>query len=300
MSNENKEIEKTLLQLEDFDDDIRSQAALSLGWVGEASVVNPLIYVLLNDDSPKVRANAAMALGQLGYEEAIDSLIKSLKDEDHNVRGMSVYSLGMMKTEAAFDSLVDILKNDPDRETRIAAADSLVQIGDEKAIRPLIYAFINDHNKDVKREAKESFEKLAHIHGINNVELLIKQEEAEKIKREIALHEQERERILTSLEKKEIERKRSEKIATLVLELPPQIDYAIHNESISYELICGKFDCDDITLELALSEIPKEHFEIQIDSIHRKFTVLKPQAALSEEAEEKIKLLRKRFGKIWQ
>ena len=299
MADENKEIEKTLLQLKDIDEDIRSQAALSLGWVGESDVVNPLIHVLLNDESPKVRANAAMSLGQLGYEEAVDSLIKSLNDEDHNVRGMSVYSLGLMKAKSAFDSLVDVLKNDPDREARIAAADSLAQLGEEKAIRPLIFAYINDHNKDVKSEAKESFEKLASIHGTNNIELMIKQEEAEKIKREIALHEHEREKILTSLENKEIEKKRSEKIATLILELPSQLDYAIHNESVSYEAICKHFECDDITVELALSEMPKEHFDIQIDSINRKFTVLKPQAELSDEAKEKIKLLRKKFGVIW-
>ena len=297
----NNEIKETLLQLQDEDENIRSQAALSLGWVGESEVVDPLIKALLNDESSKVRANAAMSLGQLGYEEAVDSLIKSMKDEDHSVRGMSVYSLGLMKAKSALIPLIEVLKTDPDREARIAAADTLAQIGEEEAIQPLVYFFINDHNKDVRSEAKDSFEKLAKIHGINNkaIELLIKKEEAEKIKREIKIHQKEREKIISSMQDKEIERKRSEKIATIVLELPSQLDYAIHNEEISYEVICNQFDCDDITLELALNQMPKVHFEIEIDSINRKFRVLKPQAELSDEAKLKIKLLRKKFGITW-
>jgi len=297
----NNEIKETLLQLQDEDEAIRSQAALSLGWVGESEVIDPLVKVLLNDESPKVRANAAMSLGQLGHQEAIDSLIKSLKDEDHSVRGMSVYSLGLMKATSALNPLIEILKTDPDREARIAAADSLAQLGEEAAIQPLVFVYINEPNKDVRSEAKESLEKLAKFHGLNNktIELLIKKEEAEKIKREIAIHQKEREKIISSMQDKEIEKKRSEKIATIVLELPSQLDFAIHNEEIAYDVICKQFDCDDITLELALNQIPKAHFDIEIDSINRKFRLLKPQAELSDEAKLKIKLLRKKFGITW-
>jgi len=295
----NEEIQEALLQLQDLDENIRSQAALSLGWVGEKEVINPLIHVLHNDDSAKVRANAAMSLGQLGYEEAIAPLIKALTDEDYSVRGMSIYSLGLMKAKAALNPLIDILKNDPDREARIAAAESLAQLGEEGAIQPLVYTFVNEENKDVKREAKESFEKLAKSHNTKGIELLIKVEEAEKTKREIAYHQKERAKIIDGLQNKEIEKKRSEKIATLILELPQQLDFAIHNEEISYEVICKEFECDDTTLELALDQMPKKHFDIAIDSINRHFKVLKPQAELSDDAKIKIKLLRKKFGISW-
>ncbi len=295
----NEETNEALLQLQDSDESIRNQAALSLGWMGEKEVVNPLIHVLLNDKSEKVRANAAMSLGQLGFEEAIDSLIKSLKDEDYNVRGMSIYSLGLMKATTALGALIELLKNDPDREARIAAAETLAQLGKEEAIQPLVFTFVNEENKDVKREAKESFEKLAKLHNTKGIELLIKEEEADKTKRAIAFHQKEREKIIDSLQNKEIEKKRSEKIATLVLELPQQLDYAIHNEEISYEVICAEFDCDNVTLELALNQMPKEHFNLEIDSINRHFKVIKPQAKLSDEAKMKIKLLRKKFGVSW-
>lgn len=295
----NEEIEEALLQLQDSDENIRSQAALSLGWMGEEEVTNPLIHVLLNDKSAKVRSNAAMSLGQLGFEEAIDPLIKSLKDEDYNVRGMSIYSLGLMKATSALNALIEVLKNDPDREARIAAAESLAQLGKEEAIQPLVFTFVNEENKDVRREAKESFEKLTKLHNTKGIELLIKVEEAEKTKREIAFHQKERAKIIDGLQNKEIEKKRSEKIATLVLELPQQLDFAIHNEEISYEAICEAFECDDITLELALNQIPKKHFNIEIDSINRHFKVIKPQAELSDEAKLKIKLLRKKFDISW-
>ncbi len=295
----NEEIDEALLQLQDSDENIRSQAALSLGWMGEKEVVNPLIHILLNDDSEKVRANAAMSLGQLGFEEAIDSLIKSLKDEDYSVRGMSIYSLGLMKATSALKPLIKVLKNDPDREARIAAAESLAQLGKEEAIQPLVFTFVNEENKDVKREAKASYEKLTKLHNTKGIELLVKVEEAEKTKRAISFHQKERDKIITGLQNKEIEKKHSEKIATIVMELPQQLDFAIHDEKIPYDAICKEFECDDISLELALNQIPKKHFNIEIDSANRLFKVIKPQSELSDEAKMKIKLLRKKFGISW-
>jgi len=60
---ENQELIDALNSLKDEDENMRSHAALSLGWIGEGEIVEPLAKVLLNDLSSKVRANAAMSLG---------------------------------------------------------------------------------------------------------------------------------------------------------------------------------------------------------------------------------------------
>jgi len=294
-----QEIEDALNQLKDQDEDIRSQAALSLGWVGEEEVVEPLILALENDPSPKVRANAAMSLGQLGDKRAIDFLIGALKDLDSNVRGMVAYSLGLMKVDEALNPLMEILNDDPDKETRIAAADSIGQIGDLKSLNFLIRIFVQEENEDLKLEVKNSINKIGQIHKIDNIENIIQQEVKHKVEYIEQRKQSERERILEDIEREEKASKRLEQIEIISAKLPPMLEFAIHDETITYEKVCQQFDCDDITLELALNEMPKIGFDIEINSIDRLFKVLKPQAELSDEAKEKIKLLRRKFGIEW-
>jgi len=60
----------------------------------------------------------------------------------------------------AVEPLVKALKND-DSETRINSAKSLAEIGDKKAIEPLKSAQAEEKDEDVKKAFEEAIEKLS-------------------------------------------------------------------------------------------------------------------------------------------
>ncbi|NPE07991.1 MAG: hypothetical protein GNW80_06900 [Asgard group archaeon] len=295
-----EEIQEAIKQLKDSDEKIRSQAALSLGWVGEGDVINPLIEVLKNDISPKVRANAAMSLGQLNNENAIQSLISALSDTDAFVRGMIVYSLGLLKAKEALNSLIMILETDPDKEARMAAADSLAQIGDEKAIKHLVKAYVHDSEDSVKAESKDSLNRLGAQLNITEIDVLIQNEMDKRQQSQISSAQVVRDQFLDDMQKKEMEKQRKEIITIISEELPKLLEYAIHNEVIPFGSICTRFNCDDFTLEFALTKlIESKTINAKVNAAEKSFTVLKPQAELSEDAQMKLKLIRKKFGIDW-
>jgi len=295
-----EEIQEAIKQLKDSDEKIRSQAALSLGWVGEGEVLGPLIETLKNDISPKVRANAAMSLGQLNNENAIQSLISALSDKDAFVRGMIIYSLGLLKAKEALNPLILILETDPDKEARMAAADSLAQIGNEKAIKHLVKAYVHDPDNAVKSESRDSLNRLSAQLNITEIDVLIQNEKEKRQQDKISSAQVKREQFLDDMQKKEMERQRKEIIANISEELPKLLEYAIHNEFIPFDSICSRFNCDDFTLEFALTQlIENKIINAKVNASERSFTVLKPHAELSEDAQMKLKLIRKKFGIDW-
>lgn len=295
-----KEIQEAIKQLKDSDEKIRSQAALSLGWAGDGEVILPLIDVLINDSSPKVRANAAMSLGQLSNEDAIQPLIEALRDTDTFVRGMVIYSLGLLKAKEALNPLIMILETDPEKEARMAAADSLSQIGDEKAIKYLINAYVSDPENAVKAEAKDSLDRLGKHLNITGLDILIQKEMESRQLAQINSAQVKRDQFLDDMQKKEMEKQRKEIIVIISEELPKLLEYAIHNEVIPFASICSRFNCDEFTLEFALTQlIENEIINVRVNGPEKSFTVLKPRAELSEDAQMKLKLIRKKFGIDW-
>ena len=75
-----------------------------------------------------IRKNAARNLGKLGKREAVGALVGALKDTDSGVRAEAARSLGLLGDERAFSTLTDAAANDADREVRRAAADSIEKI----------------------------------------------------------------------------------------------------------------------------------------------------------------------------
>ena len=163
----------------------------------------------------------------------------------------------------------------------------------------MIELYVIEENEDIRKEIKSAIDKIASENNVNNLDMLLSRANVKREELEIDKKKIEKQQIIDRIKQKEIEKKRMEQINILVEKLPPLLEYAIHEEEISYEKVCQKFDCEDVTLELALNKMPKDTFDIEINSIERHFKILKPQADISEEAKEKIKLLRKKFGVDW-
>jgi HEAT repeat protein len=73
-------------QLAADDAGVRSQAARSLGLIGDTRTIEPLAEVLENDSDDRVRASAAWALNQIGTERARDAVAEYAEDRAYVVQ----------------------------------------------------------------------------------------------------------------------------------------------------------------------------------------------------------------------
>ncbi len=138
---------------------LRLHACEALGKIGAEEAVGPLCQVMLNDRDAAVRQDAAKALGSIGGVAALEPLTKALTDLD--VRPFAVEALGKLKDPRAVDTLIDVVtgRGRPanvrkvsvcgdesgeldveEMEVQIFAIGALAEIGEDRAIDPLIRA----------------------------------------------------------------------------------------------------------------------------------------------------------------
>jgi hypothetical protein len=72
-------------QLVAENEDTRSQAARSLGLIGDTRAIDPLVDVLADDAADTVRASAAWALVQIGTERALEAAAEYAEDRSYIV-----------------------------------------------------------------------------------------------------------------------------------------------------------------------------------------------------------------------
>jgi len=132
-----------MVALQDDYSGVRSLAAEALGEIGKKEAVEPLIN-LLQDEEQNVCANAAEALGKIGSPKAGEPLVKALKEVKAGYRRYIVDALATIRYTPAVGSLIDLLKNDPTEDNRRRAAFALGEIGDARAVEPLIAAVRTD------------------------------------------------------------------------------------------------------------------------------------------------------------
>ncbi len=105
-----------------------------------ATDIVPLI-VALHDADADTALEAAVSLGKLGNKAAVEPLMEALRNQDgyyHSVvRAAAASSLGELHDVRAFDTLVSAM-NDPMAETSAEAVRALANLGDTRAIQPLI------------------------------------------------------------------------------------------------------------------------------------------------------------------
>jgi HEAT repeat protein len=138
---------------------LRLHACEALGKIGAEESVEALCQAMLNDRDVAVRQDAAKALGGIGSSLALEGLTTALADLD--VRPFAVEALGKLKDPRAVDTLIAVVtgKGRPanarkvpvcgvesaeldveEMEVQTFAIGGLAEIGDDRAIDPLIRA----------------------------------------------------------------------------------------------------------------------------------------------------------------
>ncbi|MGB7339610.1 MAG: HEAT repeat domain-containing protein [Phototrophicaceae bacterium] len=124
----------------------------------------------LRDTNKDKRRTAVMKLGMLGGSDAIRALIRTLENEyeDLIVRGRAAMMLGKVGDRSAVAPLIRAL-DAPGYKTPLYAVESLGQLGDDRAIVPLL--FIAENGRDrLQESARAALDKLGYIPDETNME----------------------------------------------------------------------------------------------------------------------------------
>jgi HEAT repeat protein len=76
--------------------EVRSTAAGILAAVGPSDAAGPVARQLPRETDPKVRVQLAIAARKVGAKDAIDALIRCLRDDDEQVRAEALTSLSVL------------------------------------------------------------------------------------------------------------------------------------------------------------------------------------------------------------
>ncbi|NEP17670.1 MAG: M1 family metallopeptidase, partial [Leptolyngbya sp. SIO4C1] len=108
----------------------RMYAAEALAKKGSLEVVEALTQALKQDTFWGVRAEVAEQLAKIQLDQAVDGLLKGLKDKHSKVRRAVVEALAEIKTAQSYKALKSIVeKGDPSYYVESAAARSLGKVG---------------------------------------------------------------------------------------------------------------------------------------------------------------------------
>lgn len=112
----------------------------------------------LKEETPNVRAAAARALGNMDGQQVVACLIEALSDDDVWVRYFSARALGRHRDEGSVEALRRVIEKDEFNHVRIAALDSLGQIGGLR-VAALVAELVHDDDLDVAHAAKAALSK---------------------------------------------------------------------------------------------------------------------------------------------
>lgn len=201
--------------LKNPDKAVRRKASGAFLYLHDPSVLDSLRGALTDQDS-LVKTNLIEAIGRLGGERDMASLIPLLKDEDNDVRLKAMEVIARMGGRKAVEYILPLL-HDPASETRRKAVEllggmgdkdcvgplintlkegvceeviwSLANIGDERAVKPMI-AILKDRkgDKDLRAKAALALGRLKSIEGLQAILDIASCKEEEPQLRYIAIH----------------------------------------------------------------------------------------------------------------
>lgn len=98
--------------LDDADDRVRVQAAISLGWMQARDAVPALIAKAHQNGDMPLKRRAVQALGQIGDGRAETELLSALDSFDRYTVDNAIFALGFLKSTAAVPRLVEIASDE--------------------------------------------------------------------------------------------------------------------------------------------------------------------------------------------
>lgn len=147
-----------LLELSrDANERVRCAAIEHLPYVEDERVLEILAQAI-KAETPSVRAAAARALGTMDAPGVVEPLIEGLSDEDVWVRYFSARALGRRRSEESVAALEKVIEKEKFNHVRIAALDSLGQIGGQR-IAGIVEGLVRDDDPDVAHAARIAFGK---------------------------------------------------------------------------------------------------------------------------------------------
>ena len=132
-----------------LDPDLRREAAGVLGEIGSEGAIRGLSHSIFNDTDPSVRDAAVTSMTSLEFEVLVEIL------EEHPqslLRSAAALSLGEKGDQRALNPLGGALAHSPDtdEDVRAAAASALGELPQPEAVDPLLYALASDEAAKVR------------------------------------------------------------------------------------------------------------------------------------------------------
>ena len=145
--------------LDDEDAQVRSQAAISLGWMQAKDAVPALIEKIGGSDA-RLSRRAVQALGQIGDDRAASALVKALSNRKDDVCSLAAIALGQMRAKSAVPALLKIVRGGLEENNggySVSECESamiaLGYIGDKSVVKDLD-AVAEKHPNDGPRDAR--------------------------------------------------------------------------------------------------------------------------------------------------
>ena len=117
--------------------DLRYTSLYAISLIKDASVINQVIEVMINDEDKHVRGRAALTLGEIGHPRSVPNLVSALKDDYYGVRDNAASALGMIGDSTAIPALIEVVKTDSEYGVRAVAASALAKIGGSSSVSAL-------------------------------------------------------------------------------------------------------------------------------------------------------------------
>jgi len=137
-------VESLTRALKSSDEELRREAARSLGLIGDPAAIKPLTESM-QDERWFVRETAALALGHIKDPAVMEVLISALRDQSAGAREAAAKALGEIGDPRAIGPLINVFRNEEyylkDDEYYVceAASDALVKFS-MRAVEPMIAA----------------------------------------------------------------------------------------------------------------------------------------------------------------
>ena len=151
-------VKALLVTLQDLNAEVAREAATSLGLLGDASAVEPLIEIITNVNGyfhAVVRSAAAASLGKLKDLRAVEPLLNAVYDPIADSSSEAISALAALGDRRAVGALIEVVRNRNGffvNSVRRAAVLGLIKLGGEEAQAELRFVSTDGWEDSVIRE----------------------------------------------------------------------------------------------------------------------------------------------------